>query len=354
MPRIERLRALLPGERVDCLLVARVSNLRYLTGFTGSAGLLLVEEREATFYTDGRYTLQAAAEVKGARVVVPKHGVLDVVLRRLKKKPYRRIGFEAGVSYLQYRKMAEELGARRLRPVTDAVERLRLVKDEREISAIRAAAELNSRVLEEVLPMIRVGMKEADMAAEIEFRMRRRGADKPAFETIVASGPHSAMPHARPSSRTFGKNEFIVLDQGAILAGYASDMTRTVHLGRAGRASRELYATVLEAHEQAKAAVHAGVSCRAVDKAARAPIQARGWSQYFPHSTGHGLGLDVHEMPRIAAREKAILPAGAVVTIEPGVYLPGTGGVRIEDLVVVRENGAETLTPSPKKFLVIS
>lgn len=191
------------------------------------------------------------------------------------------------------------------------------------------------------------------MAAEIEYRMRRMGAEKPAFDTIVASGPNSAMPHARPSSRPFGKNEFIVLDQGAILAGYASDMTRTVHVGPAGAAGRELYATVLEAHEQAKAAVRAGVSCAAVDRAARAPIKARGWSEYFPHSTGHGLGLDVHEMPRIAAREKAILPAGAVVTIEPGVYLPGTGGVRIEDLVVVRENGAETLTPSPKNLLTV-
>lgn len=353
MSRIDRLRALLPGERVDCLLVARASNLRYLTGFTGSAGFLLVEEREVTFFTDGRYALQAAGEVRGARVKVPKRGVLEAVLRRLKKKSCRRIGFEAGVSYQQYRKMADELGARRLRPVADAVERLRLVKDEREIAAIRAAVELNSRVLAEVLPLIRVGMKEADMAAEIEFRMRRAGADKAAFETIVASGPHAAMPHARPTTRSFRKNEFIVLDQGAILAGYASDMTRTVHLGRPGRAGRELYATVLEAHQQAKAAVRAGVSCRVVDKAARAPIEARGWGQHFPHSTGHGLGLDVHEMPRIAAREKTILPAGAVVTIEPGVYLPGTGGVRIEDLVVVRENGAETLTPSPKELLVI-
>ena len=336
---------------MDCLLVSALPNLFYLTGFTGSAGLLLVEERGATLYTDGRYTLQTAEEVKAARVVVPRGGVLPAVLRRLHRSRSRRIGFESGSGYPLFARLARELGWRRLRAVEDAVERMRLVKDEKEIAAIRCSVELTAQALAAVLPLVRPGARERDLAAELEYRMRCLGAEKPAFDTIVASGARTALPHARASGRLLGKNEFVLFDVGAILDGYSSDMTRTVHLGPAPKQARRLYSAVEEAQQQAREAVRAGVSCAEVDRAARGHLAARGFGRYFTHSTGHGLGIQVHESPRLAAREKTRLPAGAVVTIEPGAYLPGVGGVRIEDVVVVRARGAEVLTPTARELL---
>ncbi len=351
--RLQRLRKILEAEKADCLLVGALANLRYLTGFSGSAGLLLVDEESATFYTDGRYTLAAAEEVKGARVVVPRRGPLEGALARLRRRRYKRVGFEAGSGYSFYRRLASELGARRLRPVEGAVERLRRVKDEEEIGAIRASVELTARVLDEVLPMVRPGVAERDLAAELEYRMRRHGAEKPAFDTIVASGPRSALPHARPSARRLGKNELVLFDLGAILGGYSSDMTRTVCLGSAKGVSRRMYRTVQEAQEQACRAVRAGVSCAQVDRAARRHIALRGYGKFFPHTTGHGLGIQVHEEPKLSSRERSRLLPGNVVTVEPGIYVPGVGGVRIEDVVVVRENGAEVLTPAPRDFLAL-
>ncbi len=336
---------------MDCLLVGALPNIFYLTGFTGSAGLLLVEERGATLYTDGRYTLQAAEEVKAARVVVPRGGALPAVLRRLRRGRRRRVGFETGSGYPLVTRLARELGWRRLRAVEDAVERLRLVKDEEEIAAIRRSVELTARALADVLPLVRPGASERDLAAELEYRMRCLGAEKPAFDTIVASGPRTALPHARPTARLLGKNEFVLFDAGAILNGYSSDMTRTVCLGPAPKQARRLYRAVEEAQQQAREAVRAGVSCAEVDRAARGHLAARGFGPYFTHSTGHGLGIQVHENPRLAARAKTRLPPGAVVTIEPGAYLPGVGGVRIEDVVVVRARGAEVLTPTPRDLL---
>jgi Xaa-Pro aminopeptidase len=211
--------------------------------------------------------------------------------------------------------------------------------------------ELNSRVFDEMLPLVKEGVSEQDLAAEVEYRMRRQGAEKASFDTIVASGPRSALPHAQPSARRLRAGEFLLFDQGAILNGYASDMTRTVFLGRAGREARRLYATVLEAQQQARQAVRAGARGAAVDRAARRVIRQRGWGRYFSHSTGHGVGLEIHEMPRLGAGDRSPLPAGAVVTIEPGVYLPGFAGVRIEDMLVVREGGSDLLTPTPHDLI---
>lgn len=346
MNRLAALRSRLPEVKVDCLLVGCMPNIFYLTGFTGSAGLLLVDEKAATLYTDGRYTLQAAEEVRGARVVVPRGPVTRAALRRARR--YRRVGFEASAGYRFFRLLAEEAAPARPRAVESLVEQLRLVKDQEEIARIRQSVEMNSRVFEETLPLLREGMAEQEVAAELEYRMRRYGAEQPAFPTIAASGPRSALPHARTGARKLGKKEFLVLDHGAILAHYASDMTRTVYLGSADRRARALYWVVKEAQERAIRAVRAGVSCSQVDRAAREHITRCGYARHFTHSTGHGLGIEVHEIPRVAAREKLRLPAGAVITIEPGVYLPGYGGVRIEDVVVVREGGAEVLTPTSK------
>ena len=363
-PRLDRLRALFPKEKVDCLLVSGLANIRYLTGFTGSNALLLVQEDTATFFTDGRYTTQARQEIAGAGrsigVVTSKKGLWPAAIKRLKAKRRFKAGFDSSVSFALSKIILKGLGEKRSRAVSGVVERLRMVKEESEIAAIRASAELNSRVLAEMLPLVKPGVTERDLAAEMEYRMRRSGATGPAFESIVAAGENSALPHAHPTGRTIRGGEFLLFDHGTMLNGYCSDMTRTVWVGGTLqdhsddlKRARDLYATVLEAHQQAREAVRAGVRCKDVDRAARRPITAKGWGKYFSHSTGHGVGLEIHESPRVAAPVKDKLPAGAVITIEPGVYLPGFGGVRIEDMVVVRENGAEGLTPSPKEFMQI-
>lgn len=347
--RLNDVRSRLTQWQVDCLLVGAAPNIFYLTGFTGSAGLLLVDEKGSTLYTDGRYRLQASEEVHESRVVVARSATTKAALGRAAR--YRRVGFEVSASYRFVRLLADAIGTRRLRAIEGAVEQHRLVKDEEELARIRRSVELNSRVFQETVALLRPGLAEQEVAAELEYRMRRYGAEQPAFETIVASGPRSALPHARAGPRRLGKKEFLVLDHGAILAHYASDMTRTVYLGTADRRVRALYGVVKEAQQRAIGAVRAGVSCSAVDRAAREHITRCGYGKHFPHSTGHGLGIEVHEVPRIAAREKTKLPAGAVITIEPGVYVPGFGGVRIEDVVVVREQSAEVLTPTPKGLL---
>ncbi len=357
-PRLDRLRSLFSAEKVDCLLVSGLANIRYLTGFTGSNALLLVQADSATFFTDGRYTTQARQEVPGVRVVTPKKGLWPEAIRRLKAQRRFKAGFDSSVSLALSKVILKGLGEKRTRAVSGAVERLRLVKEESEIAAIRASAELNSRVLAEILPLVKPGVTERDLAAEMEYRMRRMGAAGPAFESIVAAGENSALPHARPTARAVRGGEFVLFDHGTMLNGYCSDMTRTVWVGGSSGdlrgnlpRARDLYATVLEAHQLAREAVRAGVRCSVVDRAARRRIAAQGWGKYFSHSTGHGVGLEIHESPRVAAPVKDKLPAGAVITIEPGVYLPGFGGVRIEDMLVVRENGAEGLTPSPKEFM---
>ncbi len=349
MQRINSLRARLPAARMDCLFVFSLPNIFYLTGFTGSAGVLLVEEGRATLFTDGRYALQAREEVKSAKVVITRTGALKAAARRARR--HARAGFEAGCGYRTWCTLAELLGARRLRPADGLVEELRMVKEDSEIESIREAVETNSRVFDEVVPLIKPGVTELDIAAELEYRMRRYGGERPAFETIAAAGWRSALPHARAGSRPLGKNEFLVLDHGVILGHYASDMTRTVYLGTADRRARTLYGVVQEAQQRAIEAVRAGVACSVVDRAARGHIARCGFDQLFTHSTGHGLGIEVHEGPRVAARETTKLPAGSVITIEPGVYVPDYGGVRIEDVVVVRERGAEVLTRTPKHLL---
>ena len=347
--RLDALRSRLAAERVECLLVTSLANIFYLSGFTGSAGMLLVDERRSILFTDGRYTLQAAEEARGSQVVIPRSGALKAAAGRLGR--YRRAGFEASADYRTWRQLREQAGAGRLRPLENVVEQLRLVKDDDELERIRRSVALNSRAFQQTVRRIRPGVREVEVAAELEYRMRLMGAERPAFETVVAGGPRSAMPHARASARPLGENEVVVLDHGAIRSNSASDMTRTVHLGAAGRRARALYQVVLEAQQRAVAAVRAGALCSAVDRAAREHIRGCGFGRYFTHSTGHGLGIEVHEIPRLARRDKTKLPAGAVITIEPGIYVPGIGGFRIEDVAVVREWGAEVLTTTPRALL---
>jgi len=331
---------------VDAFLVTHRPNIFYLTGFTGSAGTLLVCLAEAALVVDGRYAIQAREEVRTARVRIMRGDLLAGVAALLRATKRTRIAFEAAHLSVQQRHDLATSTGRSVRwlPVCGWVEKLRAVKDEQELELMQKAAELASGVFEDVLALIRPGVREVELAAEIEYRMRRGGASGPAFETIVASGPRSALPHARPTTKPLTGNELVVFDLGAILRGYCSDLTRTVFLGRPPGRIRRWYSAVRDAQEAARETLRPGVQAGRVDSAARRVLRRHGLLRYFSHSTGHGLGIEVHEEPRLAFRQPARIEAGNVVTLEPGVYVPGFGGIRVEDDVVVHASGARLLT----------
>jgi len=339
---------------VDAILVSHLPNIQYLCGFTGSAALLLVDESRATLFTDSRYTFQSRQEVVGARVHIARQGLLKAVADELRAARGPRSVALANAHFTIAQKQALDAGTRgKVRWAGDdnAVEKLRAIKDADEISRMRAAAQLISDVLVKTLPLIREGTSELDIAAEIEYAIKQGGGSGPSFETIVAAGPRSAWAHARPTAKLLGKSELVVLDQGAILQNYCSDLTRTVFVGRASPRIRRMYQAVLQAQQAAKRAVRPGAKAGDVDAAARRTLKRLGLARYFTHSTGHGLGIEVHEMPRLGKGEETRLQEGMVVTIEPGVYLEGIGGIRIEDDVLVTAQGAVDLTTAPRDFL---
>jgi len=343
----------LASQKADALLVSFLPNVRYLTGYTGSNGLLLLSSSgEATFFTDPRYRIQAGSEVT-CRIKVSSGPMLPDVVELVARKKIRRLGFEKSrLGYQQYEFLRSKLPVRAsLQPLAGLVETLRMRKSEPEIALIRRSVDLNSKAFERALRSVRPGRtREADLAAEIDFRMRKLGAERPAFETIVASGPRSALPHAQPSQRLAGKNELLLIDMGATLDGYASDMTRVVFLGRPSTRIKRIYRVVLEAQLAAIDAVRPGVTAAHVDRQARRSLKTEKLDNAFVHSTGHGLGLEIHEPPRLGKNEKTRLEEGMAITIEPGVYLEGFGGIRIEDTVVVTKNGCEVLTPTSKEL----
>ena len=344
------------ARRVPFILVTHLPNVGYLTGFTGSAGMLVVGPRSATLWVDPRYTLQANEQAEGVEVIEEKEGILRGVATWLRKNGVQEATFEASIlTCAQFEQIRKETGeSLHLQPVDDLIEELRIVKDRGEIEAIRKAGIVTSEVFTELLPQIRPGAIEQDLAAEIEYRMRKKGAEGAAFETIVASGPRSAYPHARPSSKALQECEFVIFDLGAILGGYAADMTRTVYLGEPTRRVRRLYSAVLKSQEGAFRSVQDSTPTGEVDSAARRILAKHGLARYFTHSTGHGVGLEIHERPRLAKGQTTCLRSGSVVTVEPGVYLEGFGGIRIEDTVLVGPDGPENLTPASKEDWVIS
>ncbi|MGB9404254.1 MAG: Xaa-Pro peptidase family protein [Candidatus Acidiferrales bacterium] len=354
--RIDRLRIRLSGRPADAILVSHLPDVRYLCGFTGSNAVLLVTANSATLFTDGRYTIQAKDEVVDARVQIGRGSILaQAGVQLARGRGRQRVLYSPGqFSVAQFEQVRKAAGGKvRWQASQGLVDEMRAVKDAGELAEMRLAARLVSEVFNEVLPIIRPGTMESELAAEVEYRMRRKGASGAAFETIVASGPRSALPHARPTGKPIAKNELVVLDLGAILRGYCSDMTRTVFVGRAPHRIREWYHAVLEAQAAAIESLSPGVKAGDVDSAARRVLRRHHLARFFTHSTGHGLGLEVHESPRLGHGEAARLAAGSVVTIEPGVYIESTGGIRIEDEVAVGETGAEVLTNAPKDFLEI-
>jgi Xaa-Pro aminopeptidase len=351
--RVHELQKLLRRNSLDALLVSSPADWYYLTGFTGEAGALMVGPRQATLVTDGRFTVQAAEELRGVRVIEQKEGLYRSCGELLKNQRARRVGFDPNqVTVGQSRLLRKAVGkATQLKEAGGLVASLRARKDVTELARMRKAAILASDVVEHAIGLLRPGVREFEVAAEIEYQMRRRGASSAAFESIVAFGARAALPHARPTAKRLRKNELVVLDLGAILGKYCSDITRTVYVGKAPARIRLWYQAVLEAQAAAIQAIGPGKSGGEVDAAARGVLAAYRLDQYFVHSTGHGLGLEVHEDPRLAKGQKTQLALGNVITIEPGVYIAGVGGIRIEDDVAVQQGRNEVLTRASRDFI---
>jgi len=346
--RQSRLRERLQVEGLAGLVVTHPPNVRYLTGFTGSAGVVLALADETILVTDGRYEVQAARETGDqARVDIVRANLWDRVARLGQGRQGARgkdWGIEAeSLTVATARKLAD-LGLSALEPVTGFVEDLRVRKDPAEVEAIRAAASLAQEALAAALPALRPGARELDVAAVLEGELRRRGSEWHPFPTIVASGSRSAMPHARTSDRVIERDELVLLDFGAQLDGYCADLTRVAVAGRADDRQRAMHALVREAQQAALAGLRAGLTGREGDALARRVIEARGFGAAFGHSLGHGLGLEVHEAPRLSQASDAVLPPDSVVTVEPGVYFAGWGGIRLEDDVWLTPDGAELLS----------
>ena len=345
---------------VSSLLVTHLPDVRYLSGFTGSSAALAVARRGARLFTDGRYRTQAAEEVKGAKVEIVSGAPAIAAAQWLSAQPgVKNAGFDPArttVAELARWKagLASKLRRKFLVPLEEPlVETLRLVKDPDELDVMREAALLGCQLFDGILEYIRPGLREVDVAAELEYQARRLGAEGMSFETIAASGPRSAMPHGRATTARLPRRGFLTLDFGVILKGYCSDMTRTIHFGTPGSKQRSAYENVLEAQQAAVAAVRAGVPCGEVDEAARRILRTAGFADAFSHSTGHGVGLEIHEPPRVGTGQTSHLLPGMVVTIEPGIYLEGEFGIRIEDMVAVTRAGADVLTPAPKALIEI-
>lgn len=366
--RLNRLRSALEECNLDWLLVTHLPNVRYLCGFTGSAAALLVGARGAVLFTDGRYRTQAKAEVgatnlKDASIVIAGKSPLVAAAewlaaqRRSSSKATLRVSAgiepESITAGMHNRLMSVLKGKMRVRSAPPLVERARMVKDAAEILHIRRAVELGASLFRIACRKIRPGVSEVEVAAAMEYEARCAGAEGMSFATILASGPRSAIVHGRASGARIPRRGFVVCDFGVILADYCSDRTRTVYVGRPSAEARRLYQAVLEAQQAAIGTVRAGVTAAEVDGAARSVLRKWKMARYFTHSTGHGLGLEIHEAPRLAAGQSQKLEPGMVVTIEPGVYVPGKWGVRIEDVVVVTASGCEVLMPTDKELVVI-
>jgi len=358
--RLQRLRAAMAEAGVASLLVTRLPDVVYLCGFTGSNAVLAVTAKHARLYTDGRYTAQAKQEAQGVRVVIAKRSALEQALTGLVNAGAASVHFDGdATSVALLRTMHETLAKHKkkspprfLKPLKHSlVAELRMMKDAEEIACMQAAADLGSRLFDHILAFIHPGVTEVEVAARLEYAARKAGAEAMSFPTIVASGLRSAMPHGTASTARIPRRGFVTLDFGVILSGYCSDMTRTVHVGKATLRERKAYEAVREAQEQGLKAVKAGVKCLLIDRACRSVLKKHKLDKYFTHSTGHGVGLEIHEPPRLARQQETRLTEGMVVTIEPGVYLPGYFGIRIEDTVSVTSAGANILTKATKAWI---
>lgn len=352
--RIERLRTVLQEQGLKALLITNAVNRLYMTGFTGSSGIVLISETKAYLLTDFRYMTQAPAQATAYEVVEHAPNPMETVKDLLTKLGISKLGFEQNdMTYGAYQTTAKALNGIELAATDGIVEKLRIIKDESEIAVLQEAADLADRTFTHILEFLKPGAKEADIALEMEVFVRKNGAASTSFETIVASGERSALPHGKASDRILGTNEFVTLDYGAYYKRYCSDITRTVVVGKPTDKHKEIYNIVLEAQMTALDKIKPGMTGREADAIARDIIQRYGYGDYFGHGTGHGLGMEVHEAPRLSKNGDTVLTPGMVVTVEPGIYLPGFGGVRIEDDIVVTDTGIKILTHSSKDLIAL-
>ncbi|MHB8174043.1 MAG: M24 family metallopeptidase [Nitrospirota bacterium] len=347
--RLDCLRMQLKSEGADAFLVTNLTNVSYLTGFTGSSGYAIVTENKAVFLTDSRYQTQSKDEVEGYDIIIQKGRISEEFGKLLRELGARKIAFESrNVSFDFHGALLKEMAGAEFLPLKDAVEKLRAVKDEDEIEKISEAVRRAEGGFRENISRISSGMVESETALGLEFNIRGFGARKVPFDIIVASGERAALPHGIASGKEMREGDTLIIDFGGEAHGYQSDITRSGVLGEADRKQSEIYDIVLEAQRRAIEKVRAGVSCREVDEAARGHIAAKGFGDYFGHGLGHGVGLEVHEAPSVSYLSEDVLKEGMVITIEPGIYIPGWGGFRIEDMVLVTAEGCETMTSLPK------
>jgi Xaa-Pro aminopeptidase len=353
--RIKKVCEKLAQENLDAFLVTTVSNVRYLSGYTGSNGLLVITPKESVFLTDFRYKDQSRKEVKGSKVIIGERDLYDDLPRLKSLKSQRiKLGFEAAnLNFKTYKRLKAILPTALLIPTDDLVESILVRKDEEEIKQISLACRVADSVFAQILNLIQPGISEVDLGAELEYMIKKSGADGPAFETIVASGKRSSMPHARASKKIIKNGDPITLDFGAMVNGYVSDITRTVFVGKAPSRFKKVYDIVLRAQTKAIKSARPGLKGAELDKVARDVINKAGYGKYFGHGLGHGIGLLVHDYPKVSSKSKEVLKPNMVVTIEPGIYIPNWGGVRIEDDVLITRNGCKVLTRSEKSLIEI-
>lgn len=353
MEKIEKLRARFDEYEIDGMLITNSYNRRYMTGFTGTAGVAVVGKTNAVFITDFRYVEQASKQIEGYEIVQHTGLIIEEVAKQVARLGIQKLGFEQeDLSYAAFQAYEKKIEAT-LVPVSGVVEKLRLIKSDSEIKILKEAAEIADAAFDHILHFIRPGVKEIEVANELEFFMRKQGAISSSFDIIVASGYRSALPHGVATDKVIEKGEFVTLDFGAYYKGYCSDITRTIAVGAVSDELKKIYDVVLQAQLRGMAGIKPGITGREADALTRDYIAEQGYGEYFGHSTGHGIGLEVHEGPALSVRSDIVLEPGMVVTVEPGIYIAGLGGVRIEDDTVVTADGNESLTRSPKDFIIL-
>ncbi|MEH7522159.1 Xaa-Pro peptidase family protein [Bacillus sp. JJ1503] len=353
MEKLQKLRSVLERLGIDGMLITSEYNRRYMTNFTGSAGVVLISGENAQFITDFRYIEQASAECEGYEIVKHAGSIPDEVAEQAKKLGIKKLGFEQDHLTFSAYKAYEKAVDTELVPVSGEIEKLRLIKSEAEIKILKAAADIADAAYKHILEFIRPGITELDVSNELEFFMRKAGAASSSFDIIVASGYRSALPHGRASDKVIEKGDFVTLDFGAYYNGYISDITRTLAVGEPDAKLKEIYDIVLQAQLRGMNGIKPGMSGKEADALTRDYITEKGYGENFGHSTGHGIGLEVHEGPTLSFKSDVILEPGMVVTVEPGIYIPGLGGVRIEDDTVITKDHNESLTHSTKELIIL-
>jgi len=351
--RISRIRSILRANNIEGILLVGMTNIRYLVGFTGSDAVLFIGEKISVLLIDGRYITQAGKEVTGCEILEYKDKIEGITALIL-DCGVKNIGFESSVLTCdQYFRLKDQLRGVVLKPLSTDIDSIRAIKDSNEIKYIRKAAHIASRSLMSIMEEIKPGMSEKDVALILESKMADSGGEGLSFETIVASGQNSALPHAKPGFNKIKEGDFVVIDYGSLYNGYHSDETRTLTMGKITEKQKKIYNIVKDAHDRALEAVKAGVSCREIDGIARGWIERAGFGQYFSHGTGHGVGLEVHEAPVISMNSEGFLEAGMVITVEPGIYIPGLWGIRIEDMALVERDGCDILSNISEELRIL-